>query len=121
MKMQTLAIIFAIIIIPISIVVSIYVRTQIDTLSLQTTYDTKLNNATYDAVKAFQLNEINSNTQNIATEKIRDIEASVETFYNSLAMSLNLGAFDEEQLSPYVPAIVYTLYEGYYIYAPTKV
>lgn len=120
MKMQTLAVIFAIIIIPISIVVSIYIQTQIDTLALQTTYDTKLNNATYDAVKAFQLNEINSNTQNIATEKIRDIEASVETFYNSLAMSLKLGAFDEEQLSAYVPALVYTLYEGYYLYGPFK-
>lgn len=120
MKMQSLAVIFAIIIIPITIVVSIYINTQIDTLTLQTSYDTKLNNATYDAVKAFQLNETNSNTQNIATEKIRDIEASVQTFYNSLAMSLNLGAFGEEQLSPYIPALVYTLYDGYYIYAPFK-
>lgn len=120
MKMQSLAVIFAIIIIPITIVVSIYIKTQVNTLTLQTSYDTKLNNATYDAVKAFQLNETNSNTQNIATEKIRDIEASVQTFYNSLAMSLNLGAFGEEQLSPYIPAIVYTLYDGYYIYAPFK-
>lgn len=118
MKMQSLAVIFAIIIIPITIVVSIYINTQVDTLTLQTSYDTKLNNATYDAVKAFQLNETNSNTQNVATEKIRDIEASVQTFYNSLAMSLNLGAFGEEQLSPYIPALVYTLYDGYYIYAP---
>jgi len=118
MKMQSLAVIFAIIIIPITIVVSIYINLQVDTLTLQTSYDTKLNNATYDAVKAFQLNETNSNTQNVATEKIRDIEASVQTFYNSLAMSLNLGAFGEEQLSPYVPALVYTLYDGYYIYAP---
>lgn len=120
MKMQSLAVIFAIIIIPITIVVSIYIQTQVDTQVLQTSYDTKLNNATYDAVKAFQLNETNSNTQNVTTEKIRDIEASIKTFYNSLAMSLNLGAFGEEQLSPYIPAIVYTLYDGYYIYAPFK-
>lgn len=118
MKMSTLSVIFAIIIIPITMAVSIYVNTQVDTLTLQTSYDTKLSNATYDAVKAFQLNETNSNTQNIATEKIRDLEASVETFYNSLAMSLGYDAFGEEQLSPYVPAIAYTLYDGYYIYAP---
>ena len=117
MKMQSLAVIFAIIIIPIVIAVSIYINIQKDTLTLQTSYDTKLHNATYDAIKAFQLNEINSNTQNIATEKIRDIEASVETFYNSLAMSLNLDAYGEEELGSYIPALAYTLYDGYYIYS----
>ena len=75
MKIQGLAVIFAIIIIPISLVISTYVQSQVDTITLQTSYDTKLDNATHDAVKAFQLNEINSNTQNVDTEKIRDIEA----------------------------------------------
>ena len=117
MKMQSLAVIFAIIIIPIVIAVSIYINIQEDTLTLQTSYDTKLHNATYDAIKAFQLNELNSNTQNIATEKIRDIEASVQTFYNSLAMSLNLDAFGEDELGSYIPALAYTLYDGYYIYS----
>ena len=120
MKMQSLAVIFAIIMIPITMAMSIYIQLQIDTISLQTSYDTKLQNATYDAIKAFQLNESNSNTQNIATEKIRDIEASVQTFYNSLAMSLGVGAFGEEELRAYVPALVYTLYDGFYIYGPFK-
>lgn len=118
MKIQGLAVIFAIIIIPISLVISTYVQSQVDTITLQTSYDTKLDNATHDAVKAFQLNEINSNTQNVDTEKIRDIEASINTFYNSLATSLGTSGFSEEELSKYIPALVYTLYDGYYIYAP---
>lgn len=118
MKIQGLAVIFAIIIIPISLVISTYVQSQVDTITLQTSYDTKLDNATHDAVKAFQLNEINSNTQNVDTEKIRDIEASINTFYNSLATSLGTSGFSEDELSRYIPALVYTLYDGYYIYAP---
>ena len=118
MKMQSLAVIFVIIMIPITLVISTYTQSQIDTLTMQTSYDTQLSNATYDAVKAFQLNELNSNTQNIDTEKIRDIEASINTFYNSLATSLGISGYKEDELKDYVPALVYTLYDGYYIYAP---
>ena len=61
---------------------------QIKTLNLQTSYDAKLNNATYDAVKAFQLNTINSDTSEIVNSKIRDIEASANTFFNSITKEL---------------------------------
>jgi len=118
MKLQTLAVIFVIIMIPISLVISAYVGTQIDTVVLQTSYDTRLSNATYDAIKAYQINETNSTTQNIYSEKMRDIEASINIFYNSLATSFGYGGFGENELRPYIPAIVYTLYDGYYIYSP---
>ena len=56
MKIQTLAVIFVIIILPISMILTAYIQNQVQTISLQLSYDTKLNNATYDALKAFQLN-----------------------------------------------------------------
>lgn len=59
MKFQNLAVIFAIIVIPISLIMSAVIQSNIDTINMQTSYDTKLSNATYDAVKAFQLNTIN--------------------------------------------------------------
>ena len=60
MKLQHLAIIFVIIILPISMVISEYIESQIDTISLQTQYSSKLHTATHDAIKAFQLNSINN-------------------------------------------------------------
>ena len=116
MKLQTLTVIFIIIMLPITMVVSQYIKTEISTINLQTDYDTKLTNATYDALKAFQLNESNSTTENITTEKMRDVEASVKSFYNSLASSMGVSGYNEEDLSPYIPCLVYTLYDGYYIY-----
>lgn len=112
MKMQHIAVIFVIIIIPISIITSFYISTQIDTITLQTEYDTKLSDATYGAVKAFQINTVNNRYSTVSDSKIRDIEASVNTFFNSLGNSENLT---KEDLKNNVPALVYTLYDGYYI------
>lgn len=116
MKLQTLTVLFIIIILPITMVVSQYIKTEISTITLQSEYDTKLNNATYDAIKAFQLNESNSTTENIATEKIRDVNASVNSFYNSMASAMGVSGYTEEDLRGYIPCLVYTLYDGYYIY-----
>lgn len=118
MKIQSLAVIFVIIIMPISLVLSQYMQSQIKTLNLQTSYDSKLDNATYDAVKTFQLNTVNSGSSDISNSKIRDIEASVNSFFNSVASNLNLGESSVETIREYVPAIVYTLYDGFYIYSP---
>lgn len=118
MKLQNLAVIFIIIILPISMILNVYTRNQVKTLSLQTSYDSKLNNATYDALKAFQLNTINSDTSDLANSKLRDIEASVNTFFNSVASNFNMAGYNQDALKEYVPALVYTMYDGYYIYSP---
>ncbi len=118
MKIQNLAIIFVIIIIPISLVLSVYTQFQIETLKLQTLYDTKLTSATYDAIKAFQLNTSNSTMSDLSNSKLRDLEASVETFKNSLMSTFGLNGYSEEDLNQYIPALVYTLYDGFYIYSP---
>lgn len=118
MKLQNLAVLFIIIILPISMILSFYVQNQVKTASLQTSYDTKLNNATYDALKAFQINTINSDSSDIANSKLRDIEASANTFFNSIASNFNMAGYNKDILKEYVPALVYTMYDGYYIYSP---
>lgn len=118
MKIQSLAVIFIIIILPISMILTVYVQNQVETLQLQVSYDAKLKNATYDALKAFQLNTVNSSTSDLANSKLRDIEASVNTFFNSIATNFNLAGYNQDILKQYVPAIVYTMYDGYYIYSP---
>lgn len=116
MKLQHLAIIFVIIILPISLVIGEYIQAQIDTISMQIGYSTKLQNATYDAMKAFRINTINNKYSSISDSKIRDIEASINTFYNSLGTSMGASGYDKDTLKEYIPAMVYTLYDGYYIY-----
>lgn len=118
MKIQNLAVIFVIIILPISLILTSYVQNQVKTLELQMSYDTKLTNATYDAVKAFQLNTVNSSTSDLANSKIRDIQASINSFFNSVSTQFNLAGYNKDILKAYVPALVYTMYDGYYIYSP---
>lgn len=116
MKIQYLAIIFVIIILPISIVISSYIQAQIETISLQTQYNIKLQTATSDAIKSFQLNTINNKYSTVSDSKIRDIEASISTFYNSLGTELGASGYSKDALKEYIPAILYTMYDGYYIY-----
>ena len=116
MKLQHLAVIFVIIIIPISLVMASYIQNQIDAIALQTAYDKNLINATYGAVKAFQINTTNNKYASISDSKIRDIEAAVNTFYNSLNNSMLEYAQAAKDLQAYIPAMLFTLYDGYYIY-----
>lgn len=118
MKIQNLAVIFIIIVLPISILLAEYTKSKVNTLSLQSTYDSKLNDATYDALKAYQLNSINSDTSDYANSKMRDIKAAANTFFNSIATNFSLRGYDKNTLQNYVPALVFTMYDGYYIYSP---
>ncbi len=118
MKLQNLAVIFVIIILPISLVLTSYIHSRIDTLELQLSYDTKLYNATYDAIKAFQINTIGSSTSDLADSKMRDLQASVNAFFTSVQSNFSMNGYNKETLQNHVPALVYTLYDGYYIYSP---
>ena len=120
MKLQHLAVIFILIVLPISLILGSYTAGKMQTLSLQISYDNKLYNATYDAVKAFQLNTIHSGESNIVDSKLRDIEASVTTFFTSLQNNFEMSGYHVTSLQNYVPAVVFALYDGYYIYTPYK-
>ena len=60
MKIQHLAVIFIIVIMPIIIVFSEYLNTQITIVKTERIYDARLFDSTHDAINAFKLNTINS-------------------------------------------------------------
>lgn len=123
MKLQNLIMIFIIIIIPIIIIFSYYLGLEAETIRIQTDYDGKLIEATKEAVEAFEINttEWNSEFSTLANSKRRDLLASINTFSTSLSNKLGIGGNARENILNYVPAIVYIMYDGYYIYSPTYV
>ena len=118
MKLQHLSVIFVIIILPISIVISVYTNNLVKVANLQSNYDTILMNSTYDAVRAYQLNTLNNSFASVNESRIRDVKASTNSFFNSLATGLSQSGLTKNELNDYVPAILFTLYDGYYIYTP---
>lgn len=77
-------------------------------------------NATYDGIKAFQLNASYNNLSNVSDALREDVEAAISTFMQSLAVKMGVGGYNINHMKSYVPAIVFTLYDGYYIYTPAK-
>ena len=120
MKLQGLGIIFAIIILPVIIILSYYIQISVDTIALQTSYKSKLNSSTYDSMKAFEMNTANENLSDVADSLRSIIDASNGVFFDSLASNFGMSNANKSLFQAYVPAILYTLYDGYYIYAPTK-
>ena len=118
MKIQSLSIIFVIIILPISMVLSEYMDKLIEAQEAEIEYDSKLLNSTYDAIKAYQLNTVNNAFGDVTTEKVNDIEAAVNTFFNSLSSNFGYVGYEANLMKEYVPALVFTMYDGYYTYAP---
>lgn len=117
MKIQYLAVIFIIILMPFIIVFSEYMNTQMTIIKTEEIYDSKLLNSTYDAIKAFQLNTLNS-TYYTPEIRVKNVDAAVNVFYNSLITSFKYEGNNSEILKEYVPGVVFTLYDGYYIYSP---
>lgn len=122
MKLQNLSVIFIVIIIPIILIVSYYISLQVDTINMQTAYNTKLLESTKEAIEAFEINTVEWNDaySETADSKRRDIMASINTFTTSFSNSIGMGGASKETILAYVPAIAYTLYDGYYIYSPAE-
>lgn len=120
MKLPNMALVFAIIMIPITLIFSIYVGYQISTVSNQTSYDTRLVTATRDAIAAFEINTFGDATTDLASSTRRNIQASINTFTNSFAANFNVSGYDKSDVLIYVPALLFTMYDGYYIYVPTS-
>lgn len=118
MRIQHLAVIFVIIILPISMVVSLYTGNLIKVANTEAAYNKILANSTYDAVRAYQMNTLDNTYADEDTSKIRDVNASVNSFFNSLATGMQLGGYGKDELQDYVPALIFTLYDGFYTYTP---
>lgn len=124
MKLQNLAIIFLVISIPLILILSYYLNLQQKTLELQAQYDTKLAEATKEGVKAFEINTVDWTdwiTSQTSANDRKNALATVNTFLTSLANNLNISGTAKEYMINYIPAITITMYDGYYIYAPTYV
>lgn len=119
MKLQNMTVIFIIIMIPIIIVTSYYIGLQIKTITMQKDYTVKLQTAAKDSIQALEINTVewNSASSNLADSKRRDVLASINTFTTSLANNMGIGGAGRGRIQTYIPAIVYTMYDGYYIYS----
>lgn len=120
MKLQNLTVIFIIIILPIVLVLSAYIGYEVQTIKKQNMYNNGLVSATHDAIFAFELNTKNDVYYNNAESKRSNIKAAVKTFENSLSNTCNLGLYNNQAIEEYIPAIVFGLYDGFYMYAPTQ-
>ena len=120
MKLQSLAIIFIIIVFPMILILSYYLSLQIDTVTLYNKYNNELIDATNDAMAAFELNTANEELSNVSDALRTIVDASTNTFINTLSTSLGLSNVNKHEIEPYIPSILYTMYDGYYIYAPTR-
>ena len=77
MKIQYLAVIFIIIVMPIIIVFSEYMNTQMSIIKTEQKYDARLFDSTHDSLNAFQINTINS-MYYTPQSRVSNIEASVK-------------------------------------------
>lgn len=119
MKIQNLAIIFLVIILPILMILGYYLKLQEDTLTKQSEYNAKLSSSVKEGIKAYEINTVNWREQR--GEERRNVNASVNTFLTSLANNLNISGTSKEYMVNYVPAVAVTMYSGYYIYSPAYV
>lgn len=118
MKIQYLAVIFVIIVLPISLVISLYTGNLIKVSNTEAAYNRLLFNATHDAVRTYQMNTLDNTYAAEDTSKFRDVNASINSFYNNLGTGLSRSGYSKEELYEYVPAILFNLYDGFYIYSP---
>lgn len=133
MKLQNLIIIFLAIALPVILILSVYVQFQVDSATIKAEYNNYLVNAAHEAVLAFQINTKNNlhkgdeeastiiDYSKLADTKIRDVEASINVFASTLATSFGRVGASKSYVMAYVPAVILSLYDGYYIYSPTQV
>ncbi len=119
MKLQNLLVIFITIALPVILILSAYVSNQLDTARLKAEYSSRLLDATHDAVTSFQLNSTNNKYSSVADSLLRDIEGSINTFETSLSTNLGYSGGSSSYVMSFIPALVFTLYDGYYIYSPS--
>ena len=146
MKMENIAIIFALIMIPITLVFSAIMRNKMNALKLEMEYTKVLNTATYDAIKALEDNtsvyyinqeyitgsniewsRLNQNPKptnfflnysTVADSLKRSAEAMINTFLNGISLNLGTSTVGKETYKANIPALVVVMYNGYYIYSP---
>ena len=121
MKLQTLTVIFIIIILPVVLVLSTYIGYELKTIKKQNMYNTGIAIATHDAIFAFELNTKNDNYSNNAEYKRINVKSAIKTFENSFSKTCNIGVVSSSEIEKYIPAMLFGLYDGFYMYAPSRI
>ena len=124
MRIQNLAIIFLVIMVPLILVLSYYLDLQQDSLKMQTDYDTKLADATKEGIRAFEINTVEWSEWKSRKTRVaerNDVQAAINSFTTSLANNLNISGTAKEYMFNYIPAVAMTMYDGYYIYSANYV
>lgn len=121
MKLQTLTVIFIIIILPVVLVLSTYIGYELKTIKKQNMYNTGIARATHDAIFAFELNTKNDNYSNNAEYKRINVKSAIKTFENSFSKTCNIGVVSSSEIEKYIPAMLFGLYDGFYMYAPSRI
>lgn len=121
MRIQHVAVMFVIIFIPIILVTSYFISLQVNSIRLESDYSDKLLKATYDAMTAFELNTANEDLSTVSDSLRSILDASTNIFFNTLCTNLGVSNASKSFVQPYIPAILYTMYDGYYIYSPTNI
>ena len=112
MRLQGVGIIFALIVLPIILVMSYYIQLEVDTLSLQKSYDSKLLDSTYDAMSAFEINTANEDLSTVSDSLRTIVEASSNVFITTLATNMGMSNASKSMIEPYIPAILFTMYDA---------
>ena len=120
MKLQHFAVIFIIIILPISFLLSEYMGSKIEEVNMQTEYNSRISDATYDGVKAFELNTNKENKKMSIKEKKQEVGYAIEVFYKTLANKFSASGYNSDYLKDYTPAILFNLYDGFFIQSKYK-
>ena len=101
MKLQNMSIVLIIIVVPIILVLAQYTKIQVDTINIQTQYTTKLQDATYDAVTAFQINTAYNEFSTVSDSMRRDVNAAIQTFTSTLAQNFGISGSTQNSIMPY--------------------
>ena len=120
MRLQNLTIIFVVIVLPVIILLSVFIKFQVDTINLKAQYDGIFLSATYDMMSALELNNNNNKYSAVSDSLIRDIEGSINSFSTTFGNSTSMFGVSKKNVMDFVPAIMFGLYDGYYIYTPSK-
>lgn len=120
MKIQHWAIIFIIIMLPLSIVCRNIISKKNLNLRDETRYNNIIDNATYDAVsQILEVSEELGYGKNIPiTENVA--MAAIDRFFNTLNVNFNLPINDvtgQNYFNQYIPAVIIVGYDGIYVYS----
>lgn len=103
MRLQGMSIVFALVCLPIILVIAYYLNLQIETINLQNQYNSKLLDATYDAMSAFELNTANEDLSTVSDSLRTIIEASDNIFMNALSTNFGMSNASKSHLEPFTP------------------